>query len=268
MAAKATQLGFNITVPGKDAFGGNPFKSAPELAVLADRVMKEHAPRFNVVSNFSLDYLWRARGGTRRGEPVYGDCLKPGGLALYYGTSDFVIVFAADHLSEMSFTDESYAALMFECLSHIGSNENTGSAVLLPFDFQGFNASLAAFGPWREDLRKMGHVVIEQPSLFNTVEDIVARADQRSAEGVALIEDYRASLAAEAAENGEAVAEAAAEVPEELPPAEVQPTTDISAEFMGSNGWSLDPLPTNGEHPHSPADEETEQNFAASRRHK
>ena len=232
MAATATttQLGFSITPPSKDAFGGQPFKHAPELHLLKDRVITKFHPRFSVVENFEVDCLWRARGGTRRGEPVYGDCLKPGGLTLYYGHADFVVVFAADHLSELTMRDEDYEALMFECLCHIGSNENTGSAVLLPFDFQGFTASLSAFGAWREDLRKMANTI--QPGLF-------------------VVED----------EDGDEETASVEDVP---PPAETLPTDRPSDAFMAEQGWPVDPPPTNG-HPHTEVDAETEREFAAAR---
>jgi hypothetical protein len=257
MAAQTTQLGFNVTPPTKDGFGGAPWKADANLAILAERVMSKYPERFTVARNFSIEYLWRANGGTTRGEPKFADCVKLGGLAYHFSSADFVIWFAADHLSDFGFKDRDYEALMFRQLMHIGSNENTSSAVLVGFDFKGFNAELAAYGPWDEALKKMSQTL--QPTLFDAPA-AVADGERRAAEGVALIEDYRQSLAEEAA------TESAAEASEDLPPAEVQPTEDLSSAAMADAGWTLDPAP-NGR-PHSEADEEAEQAFAASRRRK
>lgn len=167
MTATVTQISYEIHVPGKDAFGGKPFLAAGELATLGDRVIEQHQPRFDVCADFQIDYLWRARGGTSRGEPILANTLKPGGLALHYSRADFVVVFSADHLSELGLTQIQYEALMFEQLSKVGSNENTGSAELRPYDFAGFTAAIEAYGPWREDLRLMARTIRQQPGLFD-----------------------------------------------------------------------------------------------------
>lgn len=228
MAAKITQLGFNISVPDKDAFGGKPFKNANELGVLMNKVIQKHAPRFDVTENFTIDQVWRARGTTRRGEPVLADCLKPGGLALYYSEADFVLVFNAQHLADLALTEDQWEALVFEQLCKIGANENTGTAELLPYDFAGFNASLEAYGAWRTDLQRMANQI--QPGLF-------------------VVEDK--------AEGEEPDAEDAP------PPAETLPTHDLAADAMADAGWTI---PPNG-HPRvdEASDAAAEQNFAAAR---
>lgn len=247
MAAQTTQLGFTVTPPTKDGFGGAPWKEDANLAMLADRVMKAHPERFRVARNFSIAYLWRANGGTTRGEPKFADCVKLGGLAYHFSTADFVIWFAADHLTDFGFKEREYEALMFRQLMHIGSNENTGSAVLVGFDFKGFNAELAAYGPWDEALRKMSHTL--QPTLFDGEEE---ETEEESAEG----EDKP--------EVSGVVVPIRAEQPEDLPPAETLPTEDLSAHAMAEAGWTLPP--TNGALPHTESDAEAEANFAAGRR--
>jgi hypothetical protein len=242
MAAQTTQLGFTLTPPTKDGFGGAPWKHDANLAMLADRVMTAHPERFRVASQYSIEYLWRAKGGTSRGEPKFADCIKLGGLAYHFSSADFVIWFAADHLTKYGFKEREFEALMFRQLMHIGSNENTGSAVLVPFDFKGFNAELVEYGPWDEALKKMSHTL--QPTLFD------GEADDQE-EGA---ED----------ETGGVVVPIRAEQPEDLPPAETLPTTDLAAEAMAEAGWTLPPT-TNG-HPRTDADAEAEANFAASRR--
>lgn len=164
MAATVQQMSLTITPPGKEGFGGKPYKSAPDLAQLAARVMNKHQLRFTVVQNFEVEYLWKARGGTERNEPKYGDCVMPGGLTKFFAKLDFVIWFAADHLGELSLSDDQYEALMFRQLSKIGTNENTESPLLVGYDFAGFNAELQAYGPWEEQLRKMAHIL--QPELW------------------------------------------------------------------------------------------------------
>lgn len=166
MSATATQLTYQLAVPGKDQFKGQPFLPAPDLETLADAVMDRHATHFELLADFSLDYLWRARGGTSRGEPILANLLKPGGLAHHYSHADFVVCFSADHLVDLGLTERQWEALMFETLQKAGVNENTGSALLRPYDFAGFTATLEAYGAWREDLKLMARTVKEQPGLF------------------------------------------------------------------------------------------------------
>lgn len=266
MAAKITQIGFNVVPPTKDGFGGAPWKGDANLAILADRVMSQHAERFRVTRNFSIEYLWRAKGGTSRGEPKLGDCVKLGGLAYHFSSADFVIWFAADHVADFGFKEREYEALMFRMLMHIGSNENTGAATLVPFDFKGFNAELAAYGPWDEALRKMHQTL--QPTLF----------DQQSPEYSEAMDavEHLHQQREEAAEGAEVVGSFPGEDGEtmnvmlergpESDPAEVLPTEDISAAFMASEGWPVDPPPTNGTHPHTESDKTAERAMAGGRR--
>lgn len=256
MAAKSTQqLGFTLTPPTKDNFGGAPWKHDANLAILAERVKSAHPEWFGAARDFSIEYLWRAKGGTSRGEPKFADCVKLGGLAYHFSSADFVIWFAADHLAEFGFKEREFEALMFRQLMHIGSNENTGSATLVPFDFKGFNAELAEYGPWDEALKKMHQTL--QPTLF----------DGEKAETVGEAETAEPSTEGDEAEEvaSGVVVPLRPEQPVELPPAEVLPTTDLAAEAMAEAGWTLPPT-TNG-HPQADpeSDAETERNFAASR---
>jgi hypothetical protein len=269
MAAKITQIGFNVVPPTKDGFGGAPWKGDANLAILADRVMSHHAERFRVTRNFSIEYLWRAKGGTSRGEPKLGDCVKLGGLAYHFSSADFVIWFAADHLADFAFTERMYEALMFRMLMHIGANENTSAATLVPFDFKGFNAELAAYGPWDEALKKMSQTL--QPTLFDgdpstqaagysaaddAVQDVTARREER-AEAAEVVGSFTNA-------EGE-VTNVMLERGKEAQPAEVQSTEDVSAAFMASMGWEVDPTPSNGL-PHSESDAEAERAMAGGRR--
>lgn len=250
MATKITQIGFNVVPPTKDGFGGAPWKGDANLAILADRVMSQHAERFRVTRNFSIEYLWRAKGGTSRGEPKLGDCVKLGGLAYHFSSADFVIWFAADHLADFAFTDRMYEALMFRMLMHIGANENTSAATLVPFDFKGFNAELAAYGPWDEALKKMSQTL--QPTLFDGVEP-----GEEAAEAAEVVGSFTNA-------DGE-VTNVMMERGPESEPAEALPTERPAEEFMASVGWEVDPTPTNGL-PHTESDKAAERAMAGGRR--
>lgn len=155
-----------IAVPTRDKFAGQPYLVSHELAQLGDTLIEQHAPRFDVTREFSLDYLWQARGSHRLGEPVLADVRKPAGLTYHYAHADFVLVFAADLLLELELTDKEWAALAFEQLAKIGKRETTGAAELRPYDFGGFTACLDEYGPWRQDLKDMVRAVARQPALL------------------------------------------------------------------------------------------------------
>jgi hypothetical protein len=104
----------------------------------------------------------------------------------------------------------------------------SASSCLLGHDVEEFRAVIERHGLWKADLRKFAETAIQhrQPTLFDAIDGAP---------------------------------------PEELPPAETQPTTDLAAEAMAEAGWTLPPT-TNGTHPHTEADAAAEETFAASRR--
>jgi hypothetical protein len=164
------QLGFNVTIPGKEAFGGAAFREAPELHSLADAVIEKHEDVLKVVRNFRVRYLWKARGGTQYGLPHYGNCEKPGGLAQYGLGTDFVIWLAADHLFDTGFMAEQIEALLFRQLCGISQNDNTKSAELKGPDFHGYRVEIERYGFWDEPLKALGKALAVQPTLFEGLE--------------------------------------------------------------------------------------------------
>jgi hypothetical protein len=95
-------------------------------------------------------------------------------------------------------------------------------------DIEEFRGVIERHGLWRPDLCQFAEEAVKhrQPTLFDGVEA----------------------------------------APEDLPPAEVLPTEDLSAAAMQDAGWTLPPT-TNG-HGDPASDAETERNFAASRSRK
>lgn len=161
-------LGARISIPTKESFGTEPYKSASDLSILGAAVIGKFPDRFKAAQKFELRYLWKASGGSQFGKPHYGDCQRTDGLVKHFAGCDFVVWFAADHLRDTAFMQKQLEALMFRCLCHIGVNENTGSPQYLGPDFVGYRDELANYGFWDAPLAELAKV-IRQPSLWDAM---------------------------------------------------------------------------------------------------
>lgn len=163
-------LGNQIKIPTKDAFGTEPFKSAPDLNALGAALIAKHPDRLKAAGKAEIRYLWKANGGSQYGKPNYGTCEKTSGLVHHFAGCDFVVWFAADHLAETAFMQAQLEALMFRCLCHVGVNENTKSFQFIGPDFHGYADEVRLYGLWDQPLRELGQAMRQMP-LFETAGD-------------------------------------------------------------------------------------------------
>lgn len=143
------------------------FVDAPDLEAIAGAII-EARPSLRWLEKRTLTYLWKRAGGNDAGKARFGACVKPTGLARYWGKSDFVIWLALDHCRNAFLTRWQVEALLTHELLHCDETEK-GAPALKPHDFAGFTAELAWYGPWQSDLQRMVKVARQLP-LFESDE--------------------------------------------------------------------------------------------------
>jgi hypothetical protein len=216
---------------------------AVDAEIIANELISEFHPHLR---DARIVYLFTNQERKYRGDVVLGTAQRLGSLPKYFSSGeaasledgyDFCILLSEDQWKFLNVAQR--RALIDHQLSHCGirrtinhlTSEVTEHWCLLAHDVEEFRGVIERHGLWRLDLRQFAETAIQhrQPTLFDQLQE-----------------------------------DGAAPQPEELPPAETLPTTDLAAEAMAEAGWTLPPT-TNG-HPHTEADAAAEANFAASRR--
>jgi hypothetical protein len=144
------------------------FQAAPELAELADAIIRHHNIRFKHLSDVKVEYLWKARGGKRNGMLTLGRCQKPSGMLGHYSGAMYIVWLAADNCRDHGMTNWQIEALLFHELSHTDVHEDDDgneTYVLAGHDFEGFRQELEHYGAWKTDLKLMTEQ-IRQMTLF------------------------------------------------------------------------------------------------------
>lgn len=194
----------------------------------------------------NIVYLFTSQERKYRGDVVLGTAQRLGSLPKFFSSGeaasledgyDFCILLSEDQWKFLSVPQRH--ALIDHQLSHCGvrrtvnaiTQEVTEHWTLLAHDVEEFRGVIERHGLWRLDLRKFAETAIQhrQPTLFDQLQE-----------------------------------EDAPIQPQDLPPAETLPTTDLAAEAMAEAGWTLPPT-TNG-HPRTEADVAAEEAMAGRRK--
>jgi len=152
-----------ITVPFEAQFAGKDYLPAPGLRRVGSSLIERYA-FLRHVRDVRIEYVWKRRGGTRRGVPTIGDCVMPGGLARHAwnamaravtGSSQetviYVVWLAADHLE--NFTPLQVEAALMRQLLKTGVNPRDASAFTIRGpDFVGFRKEIELYGLWSAEL--------------------------------------------------------------------------------------------------------------------
>ena len=110
-------------------------------------------PELNILDDFRIRYLWKAKGGATGGRPTLGKTVLTSGLLQFFGECDWVIWLAADHCRAMEFSDEHVEALLYHELLHCQVDEEAdGKLGLQGHDFEGFYREIERYGFWTQDL--------------------------------------------------------------------------------------------------------------------
>lgn len=135
---------------------GEDFRDAPDLAQMADRLIRLEPNRFGFVSQFQVAYLWKKKGGKTRGQLRMGLCKKPGGDLKYFSGKDAVIWVAADHHATLD--ERRIEATLFHELMHLSLDspeDGEESLTLVGHDFEGFAAEVVKYGDILDDVQVM-----------------------------------------------------------------------------------------------------------------
>jgi len=179
-------------VPDDDRFEEADYMAAPDLGEVARALIKAEPARFDHFKGLRVIYLWRRKGGTHAGGRLtLGKCQKPGGLLAYFADAEFVIWVAADHHRERvagaraGATRFEIEAVVFHEMCHIGIECNEKGEcrnVVVPHDVVTFNAEIARYGAWKDDLRAAAATFQQMPlwpedSAATFVRDMQAMVD-------------------------------------------------------------------------------------------
>jgi len=139
------------------------FAKAPKLTELRQHGLETY-PEFKRLGKFKFLVLWKAKGGTRAGEPVIAKTTLLGGLARYHAQAHFLITFAADHCHELKLTDAHYEAAMYHelCHCHWTVNDDGTEKAKLQHGIEVFPGELERFGIWRADLARVKDAMTQQ----------------------------------------------------------------------------------------------------------
>jgi hypothetical protein len=140
------------------------FAEAPALTKLAMHLI-ETVPEFKNLGKFKFKILWKAKGGTRAGEPRVTSTTLLGGIARYEAGAHFLITFAADHCRNLKMTEEQYEAAMDHALCHCGNivNDDGTEKPRIRHGIEVFPGELKRRGLWRVDLVRINDVIQQKP---------------------------------------------------------------------------------------------------------
>jgi hypothetical protein len=139
---------------------GTDFLPAPDIQRIAYALIAER-PEFGFLTDASLEFVWKRKGGANGGHAVLGKCQKPSGLLKHYSAADFVFTFSADHCRDMGLTAWQMEALIDHELRHAHEEDGTYSTV--GHDYEGFTAELRHYGFWGEGLKAIKRGMRQMP---------------------------------------------------------------------------------------------------------
>lgn len=154
-----------IRVPGKYEFGKDAYAEADDLQSLGQQVIQK-LPRLTWLSGYSIQFLWKGKGGNSGGNDVLGKCTLPGPVVKHFVPFDWIVWIAADHIRMREYTDTQIEALVAHELMHCalaGPDDDPRPAVR-GHDVGLFLDEVRTYGAWRESLQQASNV-FEQMAL-------------------------------------------------------------------------------------------------------
>lgn len=170
LATAGVEPGDEFPVPADIAFNdadgrSTAFLDAPTLKAIAERLIAQNDSTFEHVGRLTIRYLWKKKGGTTDGKPVWGFAARPGPLLQHFVKTDFLVVLPADHLRAGKATWLQVEALIYHQLCHVRVNDE-GRPAIAAHDFEGFTAEVGRYGLWQGSLRAMARAVQNQLEMF------------------------------------------------------------------------------------------------------
>ena len=153
----------DLLPPAEAQFAGKDFLPAPGVRRVASALIARDN-RLRHLDGTHIEYLWKRRGGSTRGQPKTGEAVLPAGLSRHAWNQmaqartgnvnervPFVIWLAADHLTE--YTPLQVEATLYRQLLKCWFNPRDHSEFRLRApDFVGFIAEVERYGLWNQSL--------------------------------------------------------------------------------------------------------------------
>ena len=170
VTAEATAM----RVPSEAEFDGADFLEDEDLLTLYRDVVESYDRLRAVIDEHEIEVavVWKRKGGSSAGLPVYGSCVKTGGLLRHFSERAFVIWLAADHIAEAHWSEEQVRRQVYHEARFIGwrapndtAEDGEGRPIKLRPQLQVFFDEISETGAW-DTFRKRVGAEFRQPTLF------------------------------------------------------------------------------------------------------
>ena len=149
------------------------YQAARDLDALAQDLLKRDGQVIDdlrwTLQGARVRYLWRQKGGTRRGAPNLSGISRLGGLTKHFGRADFTIWVAVDHAKDLEPTFDQMRGLLLHELLKIEkriTDDDEESHHLRNPTIEAFPEEIQLFGLWRDELRVAAEA-FQQVGLFD-----------------------------------------------------------------------------------------------------
>lgn len=151
-------------IPPDDHFNpDDPFMPSALLNELGGRLI-DHWPEMVHLSEATILYRWKRKGGKSHKKDALGFAQKPSGLLKHFSRADFIIWIAADHAREMAITNYQLEALLYHEMKHCGVEVNEDEAsptygeatfAIVGHDSELFIDDITRYGAWTDERRRV-----------------------------------------------------------------------------------------------------------------
>lgn len=184
-ADAATKAARRYPVPQDSAFGDEAAKRAPDLEIIANRLIRS-VRQLRSLAYVKIRFYWKKAGGSLEGIAKRVDPF----LKLETGTetqdgAQMMIWLAADKLRERNASELYVERTLFDALLSIDADGKSGPAIAPP-DFQCRYGTVLRYGLMTTDERIAGRVIEQAPTEFAGI-DLTSSA-QTAAEGPGRVE--------------------------------------------------------------------------------
>ena len=146
------------TIPSDEDFKGKAYLRGDflpgegDLFALGKEVIQKHKDVLGFVETFEIDYWWKRKGSTGKGNQTLGTCEVVSRKMAMYSDAQFIVTVSANFLRDGQFTLHQLEALIFHELKHIAINKEM-TPVTVGHEFEGFTDEIERYGLWTNSAR-------------------------------------------------------------------------------------------------------------------
>lgn len=127
------------------------YLAADDLDALAETIIAAR-PGLDWLSDVTIAYFWKRRGGRQGGKANAGSCRRCDKLQRHLLAADLVVWLAADHCRGQCFDARQIEALLHHQLRHVG-RDGKGRPSVRGHDAEFFLSDIQEYGAWSRDLQ-------------------------------------------------------------------------------------------------------------------